>query len=258
MSYPSSDRHGGPVQVPTGPGVAAREYRSAPEMQAEMARLSAHGWHVAGITTCDERTGNAAATVLLFVVGWFVLFLTWPLMYWTWPRSSDVFMVTYTMGARRSWWEPEHGPPSSVARSGRLGRESLLRWRKATWANIIWNGFMAWLLVGSLQNTQIDERYGAFAYIATGVAVWTLLVIWFIGSIILALIWLASQPERDTAIYGPQGQRMIVTEEEARRWVDGDGWSYYPRPPYPAQHHQGQHAPQDGPPQPPPAGPVRP
>lgn len=231
MTHPGSDRHGGPVQVPTGPGVAALEYRSAPEMQADIARLGAHGWHVAGIATRSHHKGNAAATVLLFVVGWFVLFLTWPLMYWTWPRSSDVFMVTYTMGARRSWWEPERGPPSSVARSGRLGRENLLRLRKATWANIIWNGFMAWLLVGSLQNTQIDERYGAFAYIATGMAVWGLLVTWFVGSVILALGWLVSQPERDTAIYGPQRRRMMVTQKEAKRRVEREGWSYFPKPP---------------------------
>ena len=102
MTYPSFDQPGGPVHVPAGAGIAVQEYRSAPEMQAEMARLSAYGWHVAGIATRDERKGSAAATVLLFIVGWFVLFLTWPLMYWTRPRSSDVFVVTYTMGARRS------------------------------------------------------------------------------------------------------------------------------------------------------------
>ena len=136
-----------------------------------------------------------------------------------------------------------------------------MRWRKATLANIIWNGLMAWLLVGGLQNTQLDsaETFGVFSIIAVGMAVWFLLVIWFIGFIVLALIWLVSQPKRNTAVYGPQRQQMMVTEKEAKRRVEREGWSYYPQPPYPQQQHQGQQAPQGGGgPLQPPAGPGQP
>ena len=242
MTYPRTDQPGGPLQAPAGSGIAVQEYRSAPEMQAEMARLRAHGWYLASYAIRDERKGNAVATVLLFIVGWFALFLTWPLMYWTWPRSSDVFVVTYTVGASPSW---STDPPPMTRRRPTVSG-GLVRWRKATWANIIWNALMAWLLVGGLQNTQVDERYGAFAIIALGMAVQGLLVIWFVGSITLALIWLVSMPKRNTAVFGPQGRHAMLTEQDAKRWVEREGWSYFPQPP------------SGGPPRPPPAGPRRP
>ncbi len=115
-----------------------------------------------------------------------------------------------------------------------------MRWRKSTWANVIWNGLMAWLLVDGLQNTQVDETYGALAIILPVIAVWSLLVIWFIGFIILALIWLVSVPKRDTAIYGPQGQWMWVTENDAKRRVEKEGWTYQPPQPFAAAgpHHR--------------------
>ena len=227
MTYPSTDQSSAPVQAPADPGAAVQEYRSAPQMQAEIARLRAYGWHVAGVAIRDERKGNTAATVLLFIAGWFTLFLTWPLMYWTWPRRSDVFVITYTEGAGRPWFMP---PSPTRRRPGAL--KGLVWGRKATWANIIWHGFMAWMLVGSVQNTHIDERYGVFAVVAAGMAVWFLLLVWLIGSISLALIWLVSMPKRSTAVYGPQGQQTLVTESEAKRWVEREGWSYFPQPPH--------------------------
>ncbi len=133
----------------------------------------------------------------------------------------------------------------------------LVRWRKATWALIIWTALMAYVLFDNLWSTEVEsaERYGAFWYVLTGLSI---LSIWFIGLIILALVWFMSRPKANTPIYGPQGQWMRVTEKEAKRRVEKEGWTYQPPRLYPQQPYQGQQPPYGGPPQPPPAGPGQP
>ena len=44
-----------------------------------------------------------------------------------------------------------------------------------------------------------------------------------------------SRPKQNTVIYGPQGQWMRVTEKEAKKRVEEEGWMYEPPRSYPAQ-----------------------
>ena len=125
---------------------------------------------------------------------------------------------------------------------------------------MILSGLACWLLVGVLNpQGESAEKYGAFYIMAVAIAI---LFIWLIGLLILTVVWLLSRPKPNTAIYGPQGQWMRVTEKEATQRVEKEGWSYqppqlYPPRPYP-QQYQGQQAPYGGPPRPPPAGPGQP
>ncbi len=121
-----------------------------------------------------------------------------------------------------------------------------MRWRKATWAILIWTALMAYVLFDGLQSTQAEsaERYGVFYFVVLGFALWGVLLIWFVGFLILAVVWLVSMPKPNMLIYDPQGRWMVVTEKEAKRRVEREGWTY--QPPY------------GWPPPRPPAGPGRP
>ena len=55
-----------------------------------------------------------------------------------------------------------------------------------------------------------------------------IIVIWFIGFIVLGLIWLMSRPKDNVLIYGPDGQQVTVSEKEAQRRVKRGGWTYQP------------------------------
>jgi hypothetical protein len=148
--------------------------------------------------------------------------------------------------------------PTTAASGG-----TLVRWRKATWAIIIWTALCAFWLYDSVLNTQAEsaERYGLFYFLIVG---FSILFIWFVGLLVLTIVWLLSRPKQNTSIYGPQGQWTVVTEKEAKRRVEQEGWSYrppplyppqpYPRQPYP-QQHQGRPPPSGRPPKPPPVGP---
>jgi hypothetical protein len=128
-----------------------------------------------------------------------------------------------------------------------------VRWRKATWAIIIWTAVMAYVLLVGLPNTQSEsaEKYGAFYFILIGLV---LLFWWFFGLLILAVVWLISRPKENTVIHGPHGQWMVVNEKEAKRRVEKEGWTYQPQQPYP-QRPWGQQPPYRGPRWRPPAGP---
>ena len=141
-----------------------------------------------------------------------------------------------------------------------------VRWRKATWAIIIWTALCAYWLYDGVLNTQAEsaERYGLFYFLIVG---FSIIFTWFVGLLVLTIVWLLSRPKPNTYIYGPQGQSTVVTEKEAKRRVEQEGWSYqpprlhpsqlYPPQSYP-QPYQGQQPPSDGPPRPPPAGPGQP
>jgi hypothetical protein len=80
--------------------------------------------------------------------------------------------------------------------------------------------------------------------IGGGIGVTFLFFVWFIGFIILGLIWLMSRPKENVIVYGPEGQQVTVTEKEAQRRVSS-GWTYQPTPtpqspaPTPPPHSEG-------------------
>jgi hypothetical protein len=102
------------------------------------------------------------------------------------------------------------------------------RWRKMTWAILIFTALMLLWAAGASSNS---SQYGQNDY-ATGVAalsVGLLFFIWLLGFMILAVIWFMTRPHPNVTVYGPAGQQVMVSEKEARRRVEKQGWSYQPR-----------------------------
>lgn len=109
------------------------------------------------------------------------------------------------------------------------------RWRKATWALVIWTILMGiWIAAGvgavsdncaGVTGTALDNCQAATA-IGGGIGVTFIIIVWFLGFLVLGLIWLMSRPKDNVVIYGPNGQEVRVSEKEARRRVDKQGWAY--------------------------------
>lgn len=112
------------------------------------------------------------------------------------------------------------------------------KWRKATWALVIWTVLMGIWLVAGIGNVSNNcagqtgsalETCQAATAIGGGIGAGIIVVIWFIGFLVLGLIWLMSRPKENVAVYGPQGQQVMVSEKEAKKRVEKLGWSYTPR-----------------------------
>jgi hypothetical protein len=111
------------------------------------------------------------------------------------------------------------------------------RWRKATWALLIWTALMGiWIAagIGAVSNScdtlagQALETCQAGVAVGGGLGVTFIIIIWFIGFIVLGLIWLMSRPKDNVLIYGPDGQQVNVSEKEAKRRLK-KGWTYQPK-----------------------------
>lgn len=101
-----------------------------------------------------------------------------------------------------------------------------MRWRKTTWAILIWTAVSA-LLVGLLVAAPpTEDRYRELTIMLFGVP---LVIVWLIGFIVLSVTWFLT-PKEDVAVHGPQGQQMMVSAKEARFWVAKRGWTYQPPP----------------------------
>ena len=107
------------------------------------------------------------------------------------------------------------------------------RWRKATWALVIWTVLaIIWVAggvgaVGDLGPAGSDAEEAGRA-IGAGLGFTFIIFIWFIGFIILGLVWLMSRPKDNVLIYGPDGQQVTVSEKEAQRRIKRGGWTYQP------------------------------
>lgn len=100
------------------------------------------------------------------------------------------------------------------------------RWRKSTWAVFIWTAIM-FLWIASGVSATADKAVTSDAYAAgVGIGVTFLLLIWFIVLVPLAIVWFATRPKDNVVIYGPEGQQVTVSEKEARKRVEGQGWTY--------------------------------
>jgi hypothetical protein len=110
------------------------------------------------------------------------------------------------------------------------------RWRKATWALLIFNLLiLVWIVtgVGAVSN-ECGGKIGdalttcqAGTAIGAGLGITFIIILWFIGFIVLGLIWIMSRPKHNVVVYGPDGQQVNVTEKEAKRRVS-KGWTYQP------------------------------
>lgn len=109
------------------------------------------------------------------------------------------------------------------------------RWRKATWALVIFSVLMLIWIVGGVSATSNNcagmtgtelETCQAATAIGGGIGVTFLIIIWFVGFIVLGLIWLMSRPKDNVVLYGPEGQQVTLSEKEAQRRVKRGGWTY--------------------------------
>jgi hypothetical protein len=98
--------------------------------------------------------------------------------------------------------------------------------RKATWLILIWTGL--WLYstfsLGS-DNCAGDQTCQAGVAFGIGIAAIVFFGIWLVGFIILAVAWFMTRPRNNVAVYGPDGQLVMVSESEGRKRV-ARGWTY--------------------------------
>lgn len=105
------------------------------------------------------------------------------------------------------------------------------RWRKATWALLIWTVLaVLWIVVGAGAAGDMpaagSEAEAAGRAIGAGIGITFIIIIWFLGFIVLGLIWLMSRPKENVVMYGPEGQQVNVSEKEAKRRLK-TGWTYH-------------------------------
>lgn len=115
-----------------------------------------------------------------------------------------------------------------------------MRWRKMTWVIVIWTAiFVVWIVSGAgavsnqcagLAGDELANCQAATA-IGGGLGVTFIAFLWFVGFIVLAIVWFMSRPRHTVTVYGPQGQQVAVSEAEARRRVEKQGWTYQAPPP---------------------------
>jgi hypothetical protein len=91
------------------------------------------------------------------------------------------------------------------------------RWRKMTWAIIAWSTLMlVWIVAGiASASSKVDEACGSGLYqqdcrdaytAGAGVGVGLLIGLWFMGFVVLALVWFMTRPKDPV--------RVQLTDEE--------------------------------------------
>ena len=155
------------------------------------------------------------------------------------PTTEEVqarYEVDRTEAGRNGWspvaqsWDTSQPQPTLVViygpapRAAKAARSTPMR--KATWAIVIWTSVVALPFLPFFPPATGDyqmERW-TLAFLAGA----SLFVVWLIGFIPLSIIWFLSRPKQDVAVYGPQGQQLMVSEKEAKHWVETEGWAYQP------------------------------
>jgi hypothetical protein len=102
---------------------------------------------------------------------------------------------------------------------------------------VIWNVLMVlWIAtgLGAVGDSCAGETGNALTAcqagtaIGAGLGITVIIIVWFLGFIVLGLIWLMSRPKDNVIVYGPDGQQVNVSEKEAKRRVEKQGWTYQP------------------------------
>jgi hypothetical protein len=81
-------------------------------------------------------------------------------------------------------------------------------------------GDCAGLTGGELSTCQSD------AWARGGVGLALLVLLWFVVLLPFAVVWFVSRPKENVIVFGPDGQQVILSEGEARKRVDEQGWTY--------------------------------
>lgn len=79
-------------------------------------------------------------------------------------------------------------------------RRILPHWRKMTWALLLWTGlFAAWMIAAIADRASEECPPGdqvciEASDVGTGIGVALIFILWFIGFLVLSLVWLMSRP----------------------------------------------------------------
>lgn len=107
--------------------------------------------------------------------------------------------------------------------------------RVTTWAILVWTGVMAVGTVAAFLGIGRDcaELTGSElsacqsdAWIRGGVGLALLVLLWLVVFVPLGIVWFVSRPKENVTVFGPAGQQVMVSEGEARKRVELQGWSY--------------------------------
>ena len=107
--------------------------------------------------------------------------------------------------------------------------------RKATWAILAWTVLMAVGILAAALNIGTNcvgltgsdlSACQADAWIRGGIGLTLLLLLWFVGFVPLVIVWFVSRPRENVAVFGPAGQQVMLSEEEAKKRVEQPGWTY--------------------------------
>ena len=94
----------------------------------------------------------------------------------------------------------------------------ILRWRKMTWAILAWSGLMlTWMIAGTASRPSQDcatdpdvingvislHTCQAASDVGTGIGVVLIGFLWFVGFIVLSLVWFMSRPQRVQVVTQP-------------------------------------------------------
>src|SRR5689334_16776618 len=99
-------------------------------------------------------------------------------------------------------------------------------WRKMSWAILIWTAvFLLWGIsgVGAVSNRCVGLTGDALTTcqagtaIGGGLGITIIFFLWFVGFIVLSIVWFMTRPKNNVTVYGPQGQQVTVSESEARK-----------------------------------------
>jgi hypothetical protein len=107
--------------------------------------------------------------------------------------------------------------------------------RKASWAILVWTVLMAVGILAAALGIG-DECVGLSgsdlsacrtdAWTRGGIGLALLLFLWFVGFVPLAIFWFVSRPKENVTVFGPAGQQVMLSEAEARKRVEQQGWTY--------------------------------
>ena len=115
-------------------------------------------------------------------------------------------------------------------------------WRKMTWAIVIWTVLMlVWGIAGSQSVSSncpgLDAATcQAATAVGTGIGLSVLFFIWFIGFIILSIIWFMSRPSKVVVSPTMADNRCPITNGDGNRCVlplhgpDQQHWDGTPKP----------------------------
>lgn len=107
--------------------------------------------------------------------------------------------------------------------------------RIATWAILIWTAFMAVGILAAFLGIGGDcagltgselSRCQADAWVRGGIGLALLLFLWFVVLVPMGIVWFVSRPRENVTVFGPAGQQVMLSEDEARKRIEQQGWSY--------------------------------